>query len=290
MPKKVLIVGASGFVGSYLMKECLARCWEVIGTYSEHPKDGLIPLHMTDPLSAQQVLQQVKPEVVFLTAFNPNVEYCEVHPRETWAMNVQGNANVIEAAQKIGAKIVYFSSDYVFDGKSAPYREEDIPNPICEYGRQKLAVEKIIQGLPALHLIIRTAVVYGWEERGKNFFCHVLSTLNNGETMEVPTDQIRTPTLVDDLTEASCMLVEKNVTGIMHVAGPDRISRFDFARAIAEEFGLPMEKISPTTTQELGQTLIRPLDVSLDSITLYEVHGIKFHGVSEGVQLLHSTS
>lgn len=285
---KVLIVGASGFVGSYLMGACRGRGWDVTGTYGEHPQEGLVPLHMTDPSSVTDVMRQVNPEVVFLTAFNPNVEYCERHPQETWEANVLGNANVIHAAQSIGAKIVYFSSDYVFNGKKAPYCETDSPDPICEYGRQKLAVEKIIQALPGFHLIIRTAVVYGWEERGKNFFCHVLSVLKKGETIMVPVDQIRTPTLVDDLAEASCMLTEKDAAGVVHIAGPDRISRFAFAKAIAQEFGLPLEKISPATTEELKQSELRPSDVSLDSGKFQRVVGMKVRGVSEGLHFLQS--
>ncbi|MDD4627961.1 MAG: SDR family oxidoreductase [Candidatus Peribacteraceae bacterium] len=286
---KAAVIGASGLVGSHLMKTCKDRGWDVMGTYSEHAQKGLIPLHMADPASIEEAMQKMKPEVVFLTAFNPNADYCEEHPKETWETNVQGNANVIEASQRIGAKTVYYSSDYIFNGKSGPYEEDATPDPICEYGKQKLAVEQMIRRLTKNHLIIRTTVVYGWEEQGKNFFCNLLAHLERGEEMKVPSDQIGTPTLVNDLAEASCSLVEVGASGIVNVAGPDRMSRYEFALHIARIFDLPVSKIIPVTTMELKQPARRPLNAGLLYDRLFQLANLQMKGVETGIRYLKET-
>jgi len=283
---RVAVIGASGFVGSHLMQACKKRNWDVMGTYSEHEQKDLILLRMTDSASVKKAIHQMQPEVVFLTAFNPNADYCEEHPKETWETNVVGNSNVIEEAGSIGAKIIYFSSDYVFNGKSGPYGEDDAPDPICEYGRQKLAVEQIIQQKGGAHLIIRTTIIYGWEKRGKNFFCHLLSTLKKNEKVRVSTDQIGTPTLVNDLAEASCRLVEVGASGIVNVIGPDWMSRYEFAVSIARIFDLPMSNIVPMTTANLHQPANRPLNAGLICDRLLPLANYKMRGVTEGIRYL----
>lgn len=287
---RVAVIGASGLVGSHLMQACKRRKWEVMGTYSEHAHEGLIPLHMTDPASVEEIMQKMKPEVVFLTAFNPDADFCEQHPKETRETNVRGNANVIEASLRVGAKIVYYSSDYIFNGKKGPYREDAIPDPISEYGRQKLSVEETIQRLAKNYLIIRTTVVYGWEERGKNFFCNLLTHLEDGEEMKVSSDQIGTPTLVNDLAEASCRLVEVGTSSIVNVAGPDRMSRFEFAVDIARIFDLPVSKIIPMTTMELKQPAPRPLNAGLICDRLLQLDNYKMRSVKDGVQFLKASA
>ena len=217
------------------------------------------------------------------------MDYCELHPEETWKVNVEGNKNVIDAATSVGAKIVYYSTDFVFDGKNGPYKETDATNPICEYGRQKLAVEHILQKASDRYLIIRTTIIYGWEERGKNFFCHLLNTLEKGETMKVPVDQIGTPTLAEDLAEVSCTLAEATTTGIVHVVGHDRMNRYQFAQMIAQIFNLPLQMIIAVDTAELRQAAPRPLNAGLISDRLQKTVALKMRGCNEGLEYLKGT-
>jgi dTDP-4-dehydrorhamnose reductase len=284
---RVLIVGASGLIGSHLLRACERRGWDVMGTYSEHAREGLVSMNMTDLSLVRRVLKRLQPEIIFLTAFNPNVDYCEQHPDETRKVNVEGNANVITEAGRVGAKIVYYSTDFVFDGeKGSPYTEGDTPAPLCEYGRQKLAVERAIQQSSERHLIIRTTIVFGWEERGKNFFCHLLHTLRKNEKMQVPLDQFGTPTLVEDLAEASCRLVEVGTSGIVHVVGPDYMSRYEFAQRIAHVFALPEDLITPVSTDQLKQAAPRPLRAGLTANRFISLTGMRMRGVEEALEYL----
>lgn len=283
---KALIIGASGLVGSHLMQAATNRKWNVTGTYSAHPQEGLIPLDISDHASISGVLNTEAPDVIFLTAFNPNIDYCETHPEETSKINIDGNKKVIDVASKLGILIVYYSTDLVFDGKKGPYPEHEIPSPMCVYGRQKLTVENYLSAQAPRALIVRTTTVYGWEKQGKNYFCNVLHSLSDGHTMSVSADQIITPTLASDLAEVSCDLVEKNASGIVHVAGPDRMSRYDFALHIAKAFGLREELLQPAPSNELHQSVHRPLHVGLISERLPQLIQRTMHGVLQGLTSL----
>ena len=256
---KALVIGASGFVGSYLMKALQAGGADAAGTFHAHPAPSLSALDITDPGQVSALIKKISPELICLCAAEPNVDYCEAHPKETSAVNVAGVKNVAEAAKAAGAKLMYFSSDYVFDGRSGPYRETDLPHPVSEYGRQKLESEKIVQGLLKDFLILRVTVLYGWERQGKNFLERLIKTLKKGETLLVPNDQIGNPTLVPNMTEIAAELALKNERGIFHIAGLDWINRYEFAVRIAETFGLDASLIAGVKTSEMKQAAKRPL-------------------------------
>lgn len=284
-----LVVGASGLVGSHLMQAGKQRGWQMAGTYVGAPREDLILLDMGDAAAVRKVLAFERPDVLFLTAFNPNVDECERKPQETWKTNVEGNRNVIAAAGTAGIPVVYYSSDYVFDGSNGPYRETDTPNPLSEYGRQKLAVERLLFEQSSGSIIIRTTVVYGQEERGKNFLYQVLRALRQGKVFAVPTDQISTPTFAPDLAEASLDLAQKHATGIFHVAGPDLLSRFAFAEAIVNAFGLPQDRLKPVTTASLKQAAARPLKGGLLCEKLRKaLPEWKSHSIEDSLSLLRS--
>ena len=168
MKLRILIVGASGFIGYHMFEE-FSKQHHVAGTFYIHPANNFMHLDVKDKVEINEVLTSFSPDVIIYPAANPNVEYCETHPEETWEVNVKGTANILEIAKKIKAKFIFFSSDYIFDGKEGPYLEEDNPNPINVYGRQKLASEELMRESLKDYLIIRTTVVYGWERNGKNF-------------------------------------------------------------------------------------------------------------------------
>lgn len=284
----ILIVGASGLVGSHLADQCDKRSsWKSIGTFFGTSERNFLPLDITNVESVQEIFKNTQPQVVFLTAFNPNVDYCEEHPKEAEITNIVGNKNIIDMSSQYNAKVVYFSSDFVFDGINGPYKENDQPSPICVYGKQKLAIERYIENNLRNYLIVRTTIVYGWEKREKNFFCQVLNHLRNNRYLNVPIDQIGTPTLAEDLAESCCQLVENEATGLVHVTGPDRLSRLEFAEHIAQEFSLPKHLLHATPTDELAQKAKRPLSVGLTSNRLKQLIPYRMRGVKEGLVYLH---
>jgi len=286
---KILIIGASGLVGSHLLQACQSRGWDVLGTYHTFAQPGLIPLKLTDSDEVRSLIQKSQPDVVFLPAFRSHVDYCEQNPEETYQINVVGSLTVARAVGNVGAKLVFYSSDYVFNGNAGPYRETDEPDPICVYGRQKLEVEQKIAELLDNYLILRITVVYGYEAQAKNFVVRLITNLKNGQTMKVPQDQVGSPTLVDDIAEASCRLVEAGATGIFHVAGPDLMNRYQFAMEVAKVFGLSTENIVPVMTSDLGQVAPRPLNAGMKCDRLIKTLNWNLCGFAEGLEYFKQT-
>lgn len=281
--KKIFIVGASGFIGNYLFKSFANRGWTAKGSYYQYPEDGFSKIDITNKTEIARVVVKELPEVVCLPAANPNVEYCQEHPKETEKVNVEGTRNVALICKEIGARLVYFSSDYIFDGTSGPYAEEDTPNPLCVYGKQKLSSENIIRDMLDNYLIARTTIVYGWEKRGKNFLERLLQSLKNRIEISVPVDQIGSPTYVENLSDMLFALVEKNAAGIFNICGNDCISRYAFACKAAEIFGLDASYLKPVTTEKLGQKAPRPLKAGMKTDKMEHAIHIKPLGVIEGL-------
>jgi dTDP-4-dehydrorhamnose reductase len=283
---KALVIGASGLVGSYLIQTCHQRGWQVTGTYHNFAQPNFLPLEITDKVAVRSLLQQLQPNVVFLPAFCSNVDYCEQHPEETYQINVVGCLNVAQATRDVGAKLVFYSSDYVFNGENGPYQETDQPDPICVYGRQKLEVEQKISELLDDYLICRIAWVYGQEEQGKNFVLRVISTLKNNQIIRVPQDQIGSPTLANDIAEASCRLVEVGAQGLFHTTGIDCMNRYQFALKVAEVFGLQTDTLVPVITSELNQAAARPLKCGTRCDHLRQTLNWNSRGVVDGLNCL----
>ncbi len=261
---RALVVGASGFVGWYLRLVLAGRGHEVWGTFHSDPLPTLLPLDIVDAEASAELVNRLRPDVIFVPAAIPNVDWCEAHPAESFRVNVLGLSHLLEAAKGRRSRLVFFSTEYVFDGARGPYSEQDRPNPISVYGRQKLAGEEMVLGRAPESLVVRTTVVYGWERRARNFSQRLLAELQAGRRVKVPSDQVSSPTYVADLAEAACDLAEKGCAGLYHVAGSQRASRFVLARAVADVFGLDAGLIVATPSSLLGQTAPRPLSAGLE--------------------------
>lgn len=262
---KELIIGASGLVGSYLYRAALKDSIfnDVTGTYYSEYRSGLLFLDFKDANAVKRLIDLKQPDIVYLPAAEPHVDWCERQPEASAAINVRGPLNVIRALTGTATKLLFYSSDYVFDGCSGPYVEEDPPNPVNIYGRQKLIIENEIRNNLDNYLILRVTVVYGWEYAGKNFGQRVLYALRKGESVSVPVDQIGNPTYVVNLAEASRELARSKHTGVFHLAGARMVSRYEFAAALATIFGLDTSLIKPVTTVTAGQVARRPLKAGL---------------------------
>ena len=266
---RILIIGASGFVGKYLLKHYKNE--EVYGTYSGRPFAGTFPLEITSGADVKAAFEKIKPELVFLPAAYSDVNGCETNPDMSFNVNVKGTKNVAEMCGN--ANLVFFSSGYVFDGKTGPYAEADRTNPVNVYGKHKLEAESIV-GKIRNSLIIRTTCIYGYDPYSKNFVMSLVKDLKNGISLQVPEDQYDQPLYVEDLVKAADNLLSGGKTGIYNAGGPEFVNRYEFAIQIAKEFGLDSSLITPVKS---GQTdrAPRPLMCNLktDKIT----QEINFH-------------
>ncbi|MFC1936201.1 SDR family oxidoreductase [Chloroflexota bacterium] len=260
---RVLIIGASGQVGGQIYTHLSGASDQILGTYNSRAFPGLEQLDFRDTEATHGLIERFMPGVIYLPASLTNVEYCEGHPEESYQANVEGVKNVVRAANQVEAKVVYFSSEYVFDGLNGPYREEDPVNPISVYALHKVIAEHYLSMYCDDFLIIRTTVVYGWERQGKNFVIRLIKTLEDGGTVRVPEDQISSPTYSPNLVEAVVELVAAGKRGVYNVVGPDVISRYAFAVQVAKIFGLTDGEIQPVKTESLGQVAKRPLKAGL---------------------------
>jgi dTDP-4-dehydrorhamnose reductase len=237
---------------------------EIAATHHRTTVPGAEPLDITDADATRALVERVRPDVVVLAAADPHVERCERDPAQTRRVNVLGAQHVAAAAADVGALLVVFSTDYVFDGRDGPYAESRVPAPLNEYGRQKVAVEAIARSLPR-HIICRTSGVFGWETDRKNFVCQLVDHLRARRRFLVPSDQVITPTYAPSLATALRRLIDGGHVGLFHVAGPRILYRSEFARLAAQTFGLDDSLVDERPTSELGLAAARPLNAGLST-------------------------
>lgn len=254
----ILITGSRGQLGCELMKT-LSRRGPVLGATR-------IDLDITDGAAVLAYLKLVKPSVVIHCAAWTDVDACEREADRAMLVNADGCRNVANACQSIGAAMVYFSTDYVFDGnKTVPYVEDDPPNPLSVYGKSKLAGEEAVRNLTDRHVIIRISWVYG--AHGTNFIKTMLGlgrkqleAVKAGlryDPLRVVDDQIGCPTWAVDIAAQTEMLISRQVTGTFHVAAEGAVTWYGLARELFSSLGMNVE-LRPCTTEELARPAPRP--------------------------------
>jgi len=142
--KVSLVIGGSGQLGKALLARLHAESVRAFGTFRNRPFPGGLPLDISDESAVSRLLDSVRPDVIYLTAAYTHVDGCEEHPEEALRINVLGTRHVVEGCKRRGARLVFFSTDYVFDGRAGPYREEDRPHPLGVYAKTKLQAEQLI--------------------------------------------------------------------------------------------------------------------------------------------------
>lgn len=281
---KVLIIGASGFLGKELYKTFKSdEVYQTYGTYSKKNGENFEYLGMTDLESIKNVFSKVEPNIVLITAALTNVENCETSKEEAYKINVIGIKNVIQECKAHKCKVIYISTEYVFDGNNGPYDELDEVNPINYYGETKLYGEKIILEEIEHYLIVRTTVVYGWDIESKNFIMQLIKNLNEKNTMKVTIDQISSPTYCPNLAEMIKECCEKSITGILNIVGRDIMDRYTFAIKAAEILNLNKNLIIPIETKTVGQIAKRPLKAGLNVDKISQILECKPMSVVKGL-------
>jgi dTDP-4-dehydrorhamnose reductase len=222
-------------------------------------------------------------------AAETNVDLCETDHEHARRINVDGTANVAEGCAAAGARMIFISTDYVFDGVKGNYAETDQPNPVSFYGLTKLEAERLVTSKLANALIVRTSVLYGWHPSKLNFATWIINGLRGHQNLRVVRDHINSPTLADNLATAIRAAIERGSEGVLHVAGKDRISRFDFARRIAKRFGLDESLLVPVEMRDLNWVAKRPRDSSLDVGKAERELGVKLLEVDRGLEEMLSS-
>jgi dTDP-4-dehydrorhamnose reductase len=269
---RVTIFGASGLLGKALMHE-----WngDTVTGLTSHAAD------IRDGKRVQQVVQESNPEWIVLTAAYTDVDGCEGNPDLAFAVNSDGAVNVATAAKEVGARLVFLSSDYVFDGKkTTPYETGDARNPQSVYGRTKAEAEiRLLELMPEC-CIARTSWLFGIG--GKCFPDTILKLAATRPALDVVNDQRGSPTYAVDLAHAIVQLCRKNATGIVHVTNAEDCTWFEFAQEIVLNTGLPAT-VRPVSSQQMARLAPRPAYSVLSPASLHAL-GIQMPSWRDALQ------
>ncbi|MEZ4722713.1 MAG: SDR family oxidoreductase [Flavobacteriales bacterium] len=257
-----LILGASGLVGGNCLKYFQTQGLNCLGTHFSFATDETVfynTLDPSDPTNAD--VSTFNPEVIVHCGALTWVDYCEEHPDESYEKTVVSTQNAVKLAKQFDAKLVYLSTDYVFDGKKGFYREDDEVNPLGVYAKHKLEAERLVQAELKEYLICRITNVYGDEIRGKNFIARLSENMSKGEPMELrlPVDQYATPVNAADVARAIYELLVGMKVGVYHFASTDYLNRTQLAERVMNYFGHDGVSLIPVRTEQLNQPAARPL-------------------------------
>lgn len=255
-------MGGSGQIGAQAARACAAAGWPVAWTHHRNALAGGIPLDASDPAQVMDCVERLRPRLI-INSVNAEggTDACEAEPGLAERVHLASARHVIDAARAVGAALVQLSTDYVFDGQAGPYDEAAAPRPLSRLGRAKLEAERYALARIPGALVLRTSFVFSWapQARMKNFAMQILERLREGQAMRVPLDQVGNVTYAPNLAEALVELAGMGASGVFHVAGPTRCSKYDWARRTAAWFGLDPALIRGVPTAELGQAGPRPL-------------------------------
>ena len=282
--EKLILTGASGLLGSKIC-EFARKSYKVTPLHNTRPlHPNSLKLDITNPNQVSHLFNNSKPYIVVHTASETNVDKCETEKNIAWKVNVEGTHNIALACGKASAKLVYISTDYVFDGGKGLYTEEDKPNPVNYYGVTKLEGESQVIQHCKNYAILRTSVLYGWHPWKQNFATWVINQLKQGKAIMVVEDHYNTPTLADNLAEMAIEAIQNDLKGIYHASGSERISRYQFARQIAKTFNLKPNLIKPIKMSQLTAWIAkRPKDSSLNTDKIQKQLKTKPLNITEGL-------
>jgi len=256
---KVVVTGAKGQLGTDVVHLLADRGYEVYGYGREE-------LDITNFDQVKQVITEIRPDVVIHAAAYTKVDLAESESDQAFLINAYGTRNVAVVSEAVGAKLVYISTDYVFDGTATtPYNEFAPTNPLSIYGKSKLAGEQFVRDLHSKFFIVRTSWVYG--KHGNNFVKTMLKLAQERDELMVVHDQVGCPTYTVDLSNCILELIQTEKYGVYHVSNSGHCSWYEFAKAIFEEARIEV-KVNPCTTKDFPRPAPRPAYSVFDHMSL----------------------
>ena len=265
---KLLITGAGGGLGSQFLE--LARRdypdWECVGVTRKLAD-------LLSPADIKGVISGVKPDCILHAAAMTAVDLCETEPELAHGVNVEGTRAVVEAAEDAGARVVFISTDYVFDGKKdEPYHEKDPTNPLGVYGKTKLMGGKAVLKKCGNAAVLRLSLMGGASFTGRRSLNEVIpQTLKSHGKVSLFKDEYRSPIWADNVAEVIRELLESDFTGLLHVPGGKDYSRYEIGEIIFRRYGLPLDKLQPAWVTEFTGSPPRCPDVTLSNLLVDQV-------------------
>lgn len=296
---KILIVGATGFLGNYIVNIASPTGHDVVATYlfkDVKPPSSNVKYVMLDKTNTEmisKVFYECSPDVIIDASLIGQVDFIEKNMFRTRAVNVYGTFDLIKKADEIGSKFIFVSTDFVFDGfKGGEYIETDVTSPLNEYGSQKVVVENYLSKMYSKYNIVRTSVLYGWNSINdvpvprEYFITKLLATLKRGEVFKAITGQYEKPTYAKSVAEQIVKLCEEPINGIFHVAGATCTDRYGHARATAKVYGFSEKLVVPCSANDFTFTAKRPVSTCLNTEKAEKFLNYKPLTLEEGLDLM----
>ena len=284
---KFLVTGSAGLVGSQVVKDLTKQNHTVYSCYhDEKPSHGTsIQLDITDQDKIIQILQEIKPDRIIHLAAMTNVDQCETQQELAILLNAKSTEILAKQAAKQNAFFVYVSTDYVFDGIKGMKKEDDSTNPLGFYGKSKLEGEFTLNKLASSWCIARTSTPFGIHHKKKSFPLWVQESLEAKKEIPVLVDQLTSPTYVPNLSKMLIEVATRQITGVIHLAGATRISRYELAELVADKLSLDKKFLIQTNTDEMNWKAQRPKDSSLDVSLAAEILNEKPQEIEHSLDL-----
>ena len=261
MSKSILVTGASGQLGNSVIKQLYGKYKTLVTDISINKSNGsnivFEILDITDFEQIKNTIANFNPDVIINLAAFTDVDGCELNPKKAYLLNAK---SVEMLSNNFDGQFIQISTDYVFDGYSGPYSEDDDTSPLSIYGKTKLEAEKILRDNINNWCIIRTNVLFDYYNNTEaSFIKWIIDSLKANKPVNVVDDQWNNPTWTKNLAEIIELVINKNVTGLYNYGGADYLSRFELAQIIANTFNLDNALILPISTESLNQAAQRPL-------------------------------
>ena len=264
---KILIAGANGFLGHYLTSQLIEKRHNVIATgkgecrlpFVAKENFQYVSMDFTDPFVVHDVFAEIQPDVVVHAGAMSKPDDCEQQQWQAYVTNVEGTITMLLNAEEQKSFFIFLSTDFVFDGLTGMYKEEESRGPVNFYGKTKEEAEDAVQEYEHDWAIVRTVLVYGKPSSGRgNLLTVIKEKIEKGEEYSVFDDQVRTPTFVEDLAAGIVAIIEKRATGIYHLSGEDVLTPYEMACKTAEHLGLAQSLIKKVTAETFSQPAKRP--------------------------------
>ncbi|MBK9709779.1 MAG: SDR family oxidoreductase [Kouleothrix sp.] len=274
--QRLLITGGTGYLGAELVRQALAAGLDIAASYFSREPAGAgarwLRLEIRDAQAVERALAELRPDLVIHTAYRQSGP-------DLWSTSAEGAGVVARAAHAVGARLIHMSSDALFDGeRQGSYTEADDPSPVTPYGEAKAAAERLVAEAHPAALIVRTSLLYGGAEPGQHERL-VLDTLDGGPQITFFTDELRCPIAVGDLAAALIELAPLGLSGRLHVAGADVVSRYEFARLVAAAHGRDPGRLRGGLSAE--SSVRRPRNCTIDSSSAQRLIHTRLRGVYE---------
>jgi len=292
---KILITGSNGLLGQHLVKLLRSNPGnEVIATARGanrlNDEQGYIyvPMDICQANQVEKVLEKWRPGAIIHTAAMTQVDDCERQPEKCHDVNVLGTKNLLTWTKRADAFLLLLSTDFIFDGRNGPYREEDPPQPISHYGQSKLDAEYLVRTHLQQWAIARTVLVYGMAEdmSRSNIILWVKGELEQGHPIRVVDDQWRTPTLVQDLAMGCSLITARRARGVFNISGKDMLTPYGMAIKTADFFGLDKSLIQKADASSFSQPARRPPRTGFILDKAIQLLGYDPHSFDEGLRIL----